>query len=230
MPEQVDLDAVDEAWARACTRNPRLFDGPVWHVGGVSRNGHSGVTLHLIEASYRFHAVRAQGLETGIRPLGVKALTLHEGRVLLGRRSPCVHAEPGRWEFIPGGSLEPGVRPADALEAELREEASWRAVAPPVAIALLFDDHTMTWEIVHRMEARPTEAGGDGRCSWEHDEILACEPDAIAVRDLSRAARLMLPLVEPSRSRAKSNGPVQKIVTPTISPDERAPGSEHPPR
>jgi len=198
VPERCSIDEVDAAWSIACERNPRLFDGPLWHVAGVSRNGHGGVTIHVIESSYRFHAVRASGLETGIRPLGVKGIAWIGGRVLLGLRSPKVHAEPGAWEFIPGGTLEPGVDPAAAVERELLEEARCRSVRSPVAKALLFDDSSMTWEIVHRLVVEripPREFATPPVASWEVSLMVDAAPNEVRNRPLTRAAELMLPLL-----------------------------------
>ncbi len=198
VPAGISLDAIDEAWDLAASRNHRLFDGDLLHVRGVSRNGHGGVTIHAIESSYRFHAVRAAGLETGVRPLGVKSITTRGAKVLMGRRSAEVHAEAGRWEFVPGGTLEPGVEPEAQLARELAEECGWRCDAPPRQIALLFDDEARTWEIVHRVEASPAppgpSIGGDAPC-WEYDEIAELRPEGLDLLPLSRAATLMLPLL-----------------------------------
>lgn len=200
VPEHVSMDEVDDAWSRACERNPRLFDGPLWHVAGVSRNGHGGVSLHVIESSYRFHAVRVVDVETGVRPLGVKAITWRGGRVLLGKRSLGVHSEPGRWEFIPGGALTPGRTPSDETARELHEEAGWRCVRAPIAAALIFDDRTLTWDIVHHVDGEPMSSVDAGSAAatgdaWETDELVEVAPEEIASRSLSRAAELMLPLV-----------------------------------
>ena len=55
------------------------------------------------------------------RPLIVSAgVVLRDGRVMICRRSPEVH-NGLKWEF-PGGKLEPGESPEDALKRELREE------------------------------------------------------------------------------------------------------------
>ena len=35
IPESIDLESVDEAWAALCGRNPRYHDGDVFHVLGV---------------------------------------------------------------------------------------------------------------------------------------------------------------------------------------------------
>jgi mutator protein MutT len=48
------------------------------------------------------------------------AILLHEQRILVARRRPH-QSFAGLWEF-PGGKLEPGESPADALHRELREE------------------------------------------------------------------------------------------------------------
>lgn len=52
---------------------------------------------------------------------------LHEGRVLAARRSAPAEVA-GRWEF-PGGKLEPGETPPEALVRELREELGVEARA-----------------------------------------------------------------------------------------------------
>ena len=54
-------------------------------------------------------------------PLAVVAgVVARDGRIMLCRRRPEVH-NGLKWEF-PGGKLEPGEAPEDALRRELREE------------------------------------------------------------------------------------------------------------
>lgn len=213
----IPLDEIDEAWERAKSLNPRLFDGELLHVQGVSRNGHGGVTLHVVESSYRFHAVRSIGVETGVRPLGVKGIVMRGGRVLMGRRGAGVHAEAQRWEFVPGGTLPPGVEPAGQVARELMEEAGWRCETPPTPIALLYDDHCHTWELVHRVKATPgvevaARADAAARAqaqparrdpipsaAWEYDELEEVDPCVIADRPLTRAAELMRALLHADR-------------------------------
>jgi 8-oxo-dGTP diphosphatase len=48
------------------------------------------------------------------------AVLLESGRVLLTQRKAGAHLE-GKWEF-PGGKIEPGEDPRDALRRELKEE------------------------------------------------------------------------------------------------------------
>jgi len=52
--------------------------------------------------------------------LGAAAVVRREGRVLLTQRLPGVHLG-GRWEF-PGGKVEDGEDPRDAVRRECREE------------------------------------------------------------------------------------------------------------
>jgi len=57
----------------------------------------------------------------------VAAILEREGRVLIGRRQPA-QAHPLKWEF-PGGKVEPGESPPQALTRELEEELGIREAA-----------------------------------------------------------------------------------------------------
>jgi len=57
----------------------------------------------------------------------VAAILEREGRVLIGRRQPG-QSHPLKWEF-PGGKVEPGESPAQALSRELEEELGIRDAA-----------------------------------------------------------------------------------------------------
>src|SRR3954463_12483330 len=50
----------------------------------------------------------------------VAAIIEHEGRILICQRTPA-QSHPLKWEF-PGGKVEPGETPAEALARELDEE------------------------------------------------------------------------------------------------------------
>ena len=192
MPTAAPLDEIESRWKALCAENPRYFDGTMLQVLGTSRNGHGGVQIHVQECSYRFYAVQKTGLDLGVRPLGVKAVATDGGRVLMGRRSAKVAFYPGAWEFVPGGSVEPGATPAEEIVRELREEARLEAAEPPVAVALLFDPHARTWEIVHRLQL------GEGalpELGWEYDEFRMVALDALP-QPLAPVARQMLPIAE----------------------------------
>ncbi|MCB1535777.1 MAG: (deoxy)nucleoside triphosphate pyrophosphohydrolase [Rhodoblastus sp.] len=66
------------------------------------------------------------------------ALVDQDNRVLIAQRPPGKKLE-GLWEF-PGGKLDPGERPEDALIRELREELSIEVKAPCLA-PLTFASH-----------------------------------------------------------------------------------------
>lgn len=58
--------------------------------------------------------------ETGILPVVAAALVDADGRILMQRR-PAGKAHAGLWEF-PGGKIEPGETPEQALAREMEEE------------------------------------------------------------------------------------------------------------
>jgi len=49
------------------------------------------------------------------------AIIPHMGRVLMARRHYTSRFEPGKWEF-PGGKVDFGEHPADAIKREIKEE------------------------------------------------------------------------------------------------------------
>ncbi|MDG2291831.1 MAG: NUDIX domain-containing protein [Phycisphaerales bacterium] len=148
----VDLQDVAHRWQRLQERNPAVFDGRLMHVLGVHRNGHGGATISLVECAYRFYAVQNESFDCGIRPLGVKGITMHGDRILMGQRAAWVHQYPGLWECAPGGGVEPGADPVDVLLSELAEETGCTCTGQPVAIALLLDEVTRCWELVYRLQ------------------------------------------------------------------------------
>ena len=192
VPQGVSLEAVDAAWATLCARNPRSFDGPVLQVLGVSRNGHGGVQIHVQESSYRFTAVSALGVDCNARPIGVKGIVGSGGAALIGRRSRSVAHYPGEWEFVPGGTLEPGEAPDAAIARELAEEARLTPSSPPLAVAVVFDAVASSWEIVYRIHAEVTDLPEVG---WEHDEFrLVTRDEFAAIVDVSACARRIAPI------------------------------------
>jgi 8-oxo-dGTP pyrophosphatase MutT (NUDIX family) len=184
---KVDLAKVDRAWERLRQANPRYFDGPVLHVLGVSRNGHGGTTIHVVETSYRFYAVQRPGLvgglDCGVRPLGAKGIcrvveddrsVSRPSRYVMARRSQSVAFYPGAWEFAPGGGLEPNDDPASCVLRELAEETDFEAVRPPIAVAILEDPIARSWEVVHAIDVRPSQSA-DATHAWEHAERTLVE-------------------------------------------------------
>jgi 8-oxo-dGTP pyrophosphatase MutT (NUDIX family) len=190
------LDAVNTAWEALKMRVPRAHDGAMLHVLGTSRNGHGGVTIHCIQTSYRFHAVGRDGIDTGVRPIGVKAVCFTpDGKILMARRGAETLNYPGMWEFSPAGTLEPGVSPADMILRELHEETGWTASAPPVARALIFDPVVRSWEVIYVIDVLPPVIPIE---TWECTELRTVEPGAWPA-PLTPVALQMLPVVEAER-------------------------------
>lgn len=163
---------VDHGWASLQKSNPRLTDGPCWHVLAVSRDGHGGATIHVARTTYRMSALRQLGLETGFVGLGTKAVAHWQGKWLIGRRSEKCATYPGHWEFAPGGSVEPGEDPSVGIERELLEECAAKAARRARQIALLFDSTLSNWEIVHELAL---VAVPDAPPNWEYSSLRMIE-------------------------------------------------------
>jgi 8-oxo-dGTP pyrophosphatase MutT (NUDIX family) len=192
VPPETDLTSVDRAFQAAQRDNPRLHDGAIWHVLSHSRDGHGGVTLHVMETAYRFQAVarREHPDRPGpARPLGVKCIARAADGWLMGRRAPTSLTYGGAWEFLGGGSLMVGEDPGAAARRELVEESGVDGL--PVPVAMLFDARVGTWDIVHRVELGRVHL--DDPRSWEHTEF-AVEPQPASRSPRSHATDLLMPL------------------------------------
>mgnify|MGYP006422928225 FL=1 len=161
VPEGANLDEVDRRWEKLCEQNPACFDGALLHVLGTQRNGCGGATLHVMECSYRFFAVQNSTYDLGVRSLGTKGITSFEELFLFGERSDAVLRHAGEWEFAPAGCVEPNRNPLDVIKKELSEETGLTLATPPLAVALLFDEIAMTWELVYRLYATSNKISGN---------------------------------------------------------------------
>jgi hypothetical protein len=167
-------DDIDSAWQALRRREPALFDGEVLHVADVDLE--AGL-IRCERGRYRHVAVRAVGVETGMRALGVSGAVLSGDRVLIARRAEVVHLYPGRWELAPSGSASP---PPDAIEqfeannastvdligslmAELHEEAGLSAEANEATPMLFaYDAITKSYDACYAVrfaEAGPASPG-----------------------------------------------------------------------
>ncbi len=68
----------------------------------------------------------------------VAGLLVRDGCVLVAQRSPT-GSHPGKWEF-PGGKIEPGEAPRQALRRELQEELGIQARIGPILWSARFDN------------------------------------------------------------------------------------------
>jgi 8-oxo-dGTP pyrophosphatase MutT (NUDIX family) len=184
------LEEVDARWDDLRAINPAYYDGRLLHVLGVHRNGHGGAVLHVVECAYRYFAVQNESFDVGVRPLGVKGITVRDGQVLVGRRADHVAAYAGEWEFAPGGAVEPTCTPAEALLRELDEETGVVPAREPTAVALLYDPVTRCWEVVYRIEA----SGPGATSTEEYDELVWRATDDLPPT-LTPVARQMVALL-----------------------------------
>ncbi len=124
------------------------------------------------------------------RLLVVAAFLVQEGKVLLARR-PEGKARGGFWEF-PGGKVEEGETPEEALVRELNEELGlWVQVGPRLA-AVDYDYPDVSIRLLcYRVYAQglPTPLEGQGLC-WclpeEIDKLSLAPADQLIWEEISR--------------------------------------------
>jgi len=111
-------------------------------------------------------------------------------RVLVARRRDVALAD-GPWEF-PGGKVEPGETPRDALVRELREELGIEAV-----IADEIDEPRCGWIISESLRLRLflAESSDTPKPGPDHDEVLWMEADRLESVHFMPVDREALPAV-----------------------------------
>ena len=104
---------------------------------------------------------------------GAQALVERDGRVLLGRRG--LDPSAGLWD-IPGGFLDEGEDPLDALRRELREETGLE-IEPLELLGMWTQDYAGRSVLCLTWLARPT--GGEERAGDDLVELRWFAPDEL---------------------------------------------------
>ena len=133
-------------------------------------------------------------------PIPVVAASLEDadGYILIGRRPPTKPL-PMRWEF-PGGKVEPGETPLEALARELKEELSIRVIPVKTWPVYLHDYEKVTVEM-HAFTCR-LAPGSPAPYAHEHMGLVWVRPEQLEEYDLCPAdVPLIAPLQEAARAR-----------------------------
>lgn len=121
-------------------------------------------------------------------PVVVGAAVVRDGRLLAARRTTPPEAA-GRWE-LPGGKVDPGESPADALVREVDEELGCR-----VAVVRWLDGEQPIGDTHVLRVALCRPAGGEPVAGADHDELRWLGPDELASVDWLEPDRPFLPAV-----------------------------------
>lgn len=128
---------------------------------------------------------RPAGHTAGVdRAVIVTAALLRAGRLLLGHRSPRRLRYPDVWD-LPGGHVEPGETPEQALVREMAEELGIgiaRPTTPPVAVLEAVGFVMSVWT-VESWTGSPVNAAPE-----EHDELRWVGPAEALGLTLAHAA------------------------------------------
>jgi len=209
LPERL-RPRVEAAWRAARAESgDRLWDGLLFHLGGMEPPTWWGrfVPYRLWVAGRRDPELRRL---LGIRPLAVCGLLWHGGALVLGRRARRALQDPGRWELVPSGGVDPAARGSDggvdlaaALLRELWEEVNlpegWVEELRPgwvvedaaeggVEVAFELRGPGGEAELRARFEARPRPEGGP------EYEALARVPPAELPAFVARHAGALSPV------------------------------------
>jgi mutator protein MutT len=125
-------------------------------------------------------------------------MVVRDGSVLLARRGPTMDLA-GCWEF-PGGKLEPGEGPAEALVRELDEELGIR-VRPLRALGV---SEFARGERTIRLEGWLAELVAGEPEAREHDALCWARPHAVETTGLAPAD---LPLLEALQAALSASAP-----------------------
>lgn len=185
---------VERIWSEMAAKNPRLFDGPVLSITAFDP---ATGTLRIRWDTYKRLVVQP-GVETGVRQFAVTALLTRPGprapEVLLGRRGLQTRMYDNMWEIGPSGGVD-GVRPGAAeythediveeVRREVREEAGLEIGADARALALIYDHHARSHDLVMRIDLPPGAGDDADHHDWEYQEVRWVPLDEL--RDWERA-------------------------------------------
>jgi len=158
-------------------------------------------------------------------PQEIAAAVLVDGdRVLMCRRNPSRQWYPNIWD-LPGGHIEPGEMPADALVRELREELG--VTVDPADLEFSATLQPEPWLTVHVWVVRSWSGELSNRAPAEHDslgwfsqaQVAALElPSPVIVDLCAEALRVNVDSVAGMRDHDLAQLNIGRLLAPTDSP------------
>lgn len=191
-------------------RGKSVFNGEIFSVEGLSSTEISGKFVEFA----RFSAQRRDPAlfdELAIRPLAVTGLLRSPDGIVFGRRLLGSMQDPGDWELVPSGFIDPGARRADGTLApqiqvlrELQEEIGLKPdmICQATPFCLIDDPETRIVDIGIALETTATgpeiHAAYDGLGDDQYTELNVIPRQSLAdfltrdSRQIAAVSRLIL--------------------------------------
>lgn len=182
------LDRVNEIWRAATSKqDSQLFNGTVFSVQSVEPK-----RIVVTPVEYKqYYAQVCDPSHTNafdIRPLACSGLLTCEDGLILGKRSPKVTLDPGKWELAPAGTFDSDCVLGETLDANillLKEMAEEIGIPPRIAktgkvVAVLEDEKTRCVDLLVGAHAAITRAEVDSyfekrpQPEYTQIKVIAC--------------------------------------------------------
>jgi len=172
----------DKKWNLALKENPSLFNGVFLYCTGFDNKK---LYCRIIPYSFYFASLKDTGLKEklSINAVAVSGICRVQDKILIGKRGKSVTQQPGYYELVPSGGLDPNKRTPSGsidfhcqLDTELFEETkiSPSQIQDRKLMGLFLDSQHDVFDICVQIQFSPEveQLNLDSMRTSEYDELL----------------------------------------------------------